>query len=90
MRGRESRQEHFGVAGALEYLIREKLMTFAEVAERRAEFMQQLPDFLQEINAVFSLEEISEYATQLEFARALSPFQRNALRAISSASVHAH
>jgi hypothetical protein len=83
-------KEHFGVAGALEYLIREKLMTFAEVAERRAEFMQQLPDFLQEINAVFSLEEISEYATQLEFARALSPFQRNALRAISSASVHVH
>jgi hypothetical protein len=83
-------KEHFGVAGALDYLIGEKLLTFAEVAEQRAEFMQQLPDFLQEIRAVFSLEEISEYATQLEFARPLSPFQRNALRAISSASAQVH
>jgi hypothetical protein len=52
--------------------------------------MQELPDFLQEIRAVFSLEETSEYATQLERTRPLSPFQRNALRAISSASVHVH
>jgi hypothetical protein len=52
--------------------------------------MQELPDFLQEIRAVFSLEETSEYATQLECARPLSPFQRDALRAISSASLHVH
>ena len=83
-------KEHFGLAGALDYLIGEKLLTFAKVAEQRAEFMQELPDFLQEIRAVFSLEETSEYATQLECARPLSPFQRNALRAISSASVHVH
>ena len=86
----EDIRESFGQENALDYLIGEKLLTFAEVAEQRAEFMQQLPDFLQEIRAVFSLEEISEYATQLEFARPLSPFQRNALRAISSASVHVH
>lgn len=83
-------KEHFGLAGALDYLIGEKLLTFAKVAEQRAEFMQELPDFLQEIRAVFNLEEISEYTTQLEFARPLSPFQRNALRAIFSASVHVH
>jgi hypothetical protein len=71
-------------------LIGEKLLNFTQVAERRAEFMQELPDFLQEIRAVFSLEETSEYATQLEHTRPLSPFQRNALRAISSASVHVH
>ena len=83
-------KENFDLASALDYLIGEKLLTFAGVAEQRAEFMQELPDFVQEIRAVFSLEEISEYATQLEFARPLSPFQRNALRAISSASVHVH
>jgi hypothetical protein len=83
-------KEHFGLADALDYLIGEKLLTFAEVAEQRAEFMHELPDFLQEIRAVFSLEETSEYATQLECARPLSPFQRSALRAISSASVHVH
>ena len=49
-------KEHFGLAGALDYLIGEKLLTVTEVAELRAEFMQQLPDFLQEIRAVFSLE----------------------------------
>jgi hypothetical protein len=83
-------KSHFGLANALDYLIGEKLLTFAEVAERSAEFMEELPDFLQEIRAVFSLEETSEYATQLERTRPLSPFQRNALRAISSASVHVH
>src|ERR1700722_16687400 len=83
-------KEHFGLASALDYLVGENLLTFAGVAEQRAEFMQELPDFVQEIRAVFSLEEISEYATQLEFARPFSPFQRNALRAISAASVHVH
>jgi hypothetical protein len=81
-------KSHFGLANALDYLIGEKLLAFAHVAEGRAEFMQELPDFLQEIRAVFSLEETSEYAMQLECARPLSPFQRDALRAISSASLH--
>jgi hypothetical protein len=75
---------------SIDYLIGEKLLAFAQVAEGRAEFMQELPGFLQEIRAVFSLEETSEYATQLECARPLSPSQRNALRAISSASLHVH
>jgi predicted O-linked N-acetylglucosamine transferase (SPINDLY family) len=83
-------KEHFGLADALDYLIGEKLLTFAEVAEQRAEFMQELPDFLQEICAVFTLEETSEYATQIECSRPLSPVQRNTLRAISSASAHVH
>jgi hypothetical protein len=83
-------KNRFGLANALDYLIGEKLLNFTQVAERRAEFMQELPDFLQEIRAVFSLEETSEYATQLEHTRPLSPFQRNALWAISSASVHVH
>jgi hypothetical protein len=83
-------KNRFGLANALDYLIGEKLLNFTLVAERRAEFMQELPDFLQEIRAVFSLEETSEYATQLERTRGLSPFQRYALRAISSASVHVH
>jgi hypothetical protein len=83
-------KSQFGLASALDYLIGEKLLIFAEVAERSSEFMQELPDFLQEIRAVFSLEETGEYATQLECRRPLSPLQRGALRAISSASVHVH
>jgi hypothetical protein len=62
-------KNRFGLANALDYLIGEKLLNFTQVAERRAEFMQELPDFLQEIRAVFSLEETSDYATQLESTR---------------------
>ena len=83
-------KEDFGLADALDYLIGEKLLNFAEVAERYAEFMEELPDFLREIRAVFSLEETGKYAEQLEETRLLRALQRQALRAISSASVHIH
>jgi len=83
-------KERFGLANALDYLIGEKLLTFAQVADRYAEFLQELPEFLQEIRAVFSMEETGEYAAQLEQTRPLSPLQRHALRAISSASAHVH
>ena len=45
-------KEHFGLAAARDYLIGEKWLTFAEVAERSIEFMQALPDFLQEIRRI--------------------------------------
>ena len=66
------------------------MLNFAEVAERHAKFLPELPDFLQEIRAVFSIEETGEYAEQLEHTRPLSPLQRHALRAISSASAQVH
>ena len=81
-------KEHFGLAAALDYLIGEKLLSFAEVAE--LSFMQELPDFLQEIRAVFRLEETGEYAAELEQTRPLSPLQREVLRTISSISAHIH
>jgi hypothetical protein len=83
-------KEHFGLTDALDYLIGEKLLTFAEVAERSTEFRQELPHFLQEIRAVFRLEETGEYAAQLEQTKPLSPLQREILRAISSGSVYVH
>jgi predicted O-linked N-acetylglucosamine transferase (SPINDLY family) len=83
-------KQRFGLADALDYLIGEKLLNFAQVAERSAEFLGELPDFLQEIRAVFRLEETGKYAEQLEDTRPLSPLQRHALRAISSASAQVH
>jgi hypothetical protein len=83
-------RKRFGLANALDYLIGEKLLTFAQVAERYAEFLQELPDFLREIRAVFSIEETGEYAEHLAHTRPLSPLQCHALRAISSASAHVH
>jgi hypothetical protein len=69
----------FGLDNALDYLIGAKLLNFAETAKRYTEFMQELPDFLQEIRVVFSMEETREYAGQLQQTRPLSPFQREVL-----------
>jgi hypothetical protein len=52
--------------------------------------MQELPDFLQEVRVVFSMEETGEYAEQLQQTRPLSRFSVKVLRAISSASAHVH
>jgi hypothetical protein len=81
-------KEDFGLADALDYLIGEKLLNFAEVAERHAGFMEELPKFLHEIRAVFSMDETGRYVERLEETRLLSALQHQALRAISSASVH--
>jgi hypothetical protein len=79
-------KKRFGLANALDYLIGEKLLNFAQAAERYAEFVQELPDFLHEIRGVFSVQETGDYALQLERTRPLSQLQRHALRAISAAS----
>ena len=83
-------KSHFGLANALDYLIGEKLLNFAQAAEQSAEFAQELPDFLLEIRDVFSVRETGDYAVQLERTMRLSSLQRHALRVISSASAHVH
>ena len=50
---------HHGVVSALEYLIGEKLMTYAETAVGRPEFARELPRFVAEIGSIFSAEETS-------------------------------
>jgi hypothetical protein len=76
----------FSLADALDYLIGEKLLNFAQAAERYPEFAQELPNFLHEIRDVFTVQETGDYALQLERTRPLSQLQRHALRAISAAS----
>jgi hypothetical protein len=83
-------KQRFGLANALDYLIGEKLLNFAQAAERYAEFAQELPEFLHEIRDVFGVQEVNDYAEQLERTSPLSPLQRRALRAISSGSPHVH
>ena len=51
-------REQHGVVSALDYLIGEKLMTYAETAVRRPEFARELPRFVAEIRSIFSVEEI--------------------------------
>ena len=51
-------REQHGVVSALDYLIGEKLMTYAETAVGRPEFARDLPRFVAEIRSIFSSEEI--------------------------------
>lgn len=59
------RQRH-GVVSALDYLIGEKLMDYAEMAVTRPEFARELPSFVAEIRKIFGAEEIRVYVDHLE------------------------
>lgn len=56
----------YGVVSSLDYLIGEKLMTYADTAVTRPEFARELPRFVAEIRAIFSGEEIRHYLDHLE------------------------
>ena len=67
-------KRRFGVKSALDYLIREKLLNFAEAAEQRPEFARELPRFLAEVWRIFNQYEIAGYVASLK------PKQRKRLR----------
>lgn len=67
---RDVRERH-GVVSALEYLIGEKLMTFAEIAASRPEFARELPQFVAEIRRMFAAEEIKLYVDHIDRMAAL-------------------
>ena len=67
---RRVREEH-GVVSALDYLIGEKLMTYAETAGTRPEFARELPRFVGEIRSIFAAEEIRIYLEHLGRMHAL-------------------
>jgi hypothetical protein len=56
----------YGVLSSLDYLIGEKLMTYAHTAVTRPEFARELPRFVAEIRNIFSGEEIRHYLDRLE------------------------
>ena len=64
-------REQHGVISALDYLIGEKLMTYAETAVTRPEFARELPRFVAEIRGIFDAEEISLYLGHLERMNAM-------------------
>jgi 5'-deoxynucleotidase YfbR-like HD superfamily hydrolase len=59
-------REHHGLVSALDYLVGEKLMTFAETASSRSEFARELPRFVAEIRRMFDADEIRLYLEHLE------------------------
>jgi hypothetical protein len=64
------RQRH-GVVSALDYLIGEKLLGYAEMAVTRPELARELPSFVAEIRRIFGAEEIRAYLEHLDRMRSL-------------------
>ena len=54
-------KRRFGAKSALDYLIREKLITFADEAERSPEYAKELSRFLAAIWQVFNQYELAGY-----------------------------
>lgn len=79
-------KRRFGTGNALNYLIGEKLLAFAEIANQNSDFARELPRFLAEVRRVFAAEEIGAFTARLELTRLLTPLQRNALRTVASES----
>ena len=69
-------KRRFGVESALDYLIREKLLNFAEAAEQRPEFARELPRFLAEVWRIFNQYEIAGYVASMK------PKPRKTLRSL--------
>lgn len=59
-------KRRFGVKDALDYLILEKLVMFADAAETRPEFEQELPRFLAAVWKVFNQYELAGYIATLK------------------------
>jgi hypothetical protein len=59
------------VESALDYLIGEKLMTYAETAITRPEFARELPRFVAEIRSIFNTQGIRLHLEHLERMHAL-------------------
>jgi hypothetical protein len=54
-------KRRFGAKSALDYLIGEKLITFADAAEAHPEFAKELPRFLAAVWRIFNEYEIAGY-----------------------------
>ncbi len=65
----ESIRLQHGVASAFDYVVGEKLLTFAEAAEEHSEFARALPQFVSEIRGMFTPEEIEEHLARVERER---------------------
>ena len=56
----------FGLTAAFDYLVGEKLMSFARAASRHPDFARELPRFVSEVRRMFTPDEISAQLAQIE------------------------
>ena len=59
-------RQMFGVESAFDYLVAEKLMSFAEAAWERSEFAREVPGFVAEVRRIFSVQELREHLARME------------------------
>jgi hypothetical protein len=73
-RATRSIKRRFGIENALNYLIGEKLMNFADAAEQHPEFAAELPRFQAAVWNIFNPYELAGYLSSLK------PSKRKKLR----------
>jgi hypothetical protein len=56
----------FGLTAAFDYLVGEKLMSFAIAASRHPDFARELPRFVSEVRRMFTPDEIGAQLAQIE------------------------
>ena len=56
----------YGNQAAFDYLVAEKLLNFASVAEEHFEFARELPRFLSQVRLMFTAEEIQTHIERVE------------------------
>src|ERR1700732_1408442 len=56
----------FGLTASFEYLVGEKLMSFASAASRHPDFARELPQFVSEVRRMFTPDEIGAQLAQIE------------------------
>ena len=65
----ESIRLRYGIVSAFDYVVGEKLLTFAEAAEEHPEFARALPQFVSELRRMFTPEEIEKHLARIERER---------------------
>jgi hypothetical protein len=56
----------FGLTAAFDYLVGEKLMSFASAASKHPDFARELPRFVSEVRRMFTPDEIGAHLAQIE------------------------
>lgn len=56
----------FGLTAAFDYLVGEKLMSFAGAVSRHPDFARELPRFVSEVRRMFTPDEIGAHLVQIE------------------------
>jgi hypothetical protein len=62
----ETIKARYGLKAAFDYVVGEKLITFASAATRNPEFARELPRFVSEVRRMFTPEEIRIHTARLE------------------------